>query len=250
MKTSNQFLFAAIVLTLLSLVVYDIFLKAAYKSGNYADPYRNFVSLKFKDFDQLDLPSSTAANVKLVQGPFSIRMDEGAADFVQVNQDGKKLIIKAAFDGNYRSGFNEYVLLISCPRLLDLDVNAGYQANNAKVTDTIVREDWNMRKVLMDGFTQDSLHITQDYGSTVVLANNHIRVLSASIGKSPRSGSNLIIKDNNAFMNADLDIRNNSKLYLDDAKIQNLNYELGDNSKLIISGKAKNLLNHLKPGQQ
>ncbi len=25
------------------------------------------------------------------------------------------------------------------------------------VTDTIVREDWNMRQVLIDGFTQDSL---------------------------------------------------------------------------------------------
>ncbi len=38
MKTSNKFLFAAVVLTVLSLVVYDILLKAAYKSGNYADP--------------------------------------------------------------------------------------------------------------------------------------------------------------------------------------------------------------------
>ncbi len=51
MKTSNKFLFAAIVLTLLSLVVYDILLKAAYKSGNYADPYKDFVTLNFKDFD-------------------------------------------------------------------------------------------------------------------------------------------------------------------------------------------------------
>ena len=38
MKASNKLLLAAIALTLLSLVVYDIFLKAAYKSGDYADP--------------------------------------------------------------------------------------------------------------------------------------------------------------------------------------------------------------------
>lgn len=250
MKTSNQFLFATIVLTLASLVVYDILLKAAYKSGNYADPYKDFVSLKFKDFDALDLPSSTAANVKVVQGPFSVRMDEGAAEFVQVNQEAKQLIIKAAFDGNYRSVFSEYVLLISCPKLLKISVNASYRANNENVTDTIVREDWNMRKVLVDGFTQDSLHITQDYGSTVVLTNDHIRALSAVVGKSARSGSSLIIKDNNAFINAELDIQNNSRLFLENAKIQNLSYELGDNSKLIISGKAKNLLNKIKPGQK
>jgi hypothetical protein len=37
---------------------------------------------------------------------------------------------------------------------------------------------------------------------------------------------------------------------LDNAKIQNLSYQLGDNANLIITGKAKNLLNHLKSGQK
>ncbi len=88
MKTSNKFLFAAVVFTLLSLVVYDLMLKAEYKSGDYTDPYKNFVTLNFKDFDVLDLHSSTAANVKLVQGPFSVRIDENAKGYVQVRQEG------------------------------------------------------------------------------------------------------------------------------------------------------------------
>ncbi len=250
MKTSNKFLFAAVVLTLISLVVYDILLKAAYKSGDYADPYKDFVTLKFKDFDIINLPSSSAANVKLVQGPFSVRMDKDASEFVQVNQEGKQLTIKAFFTENYRTTWSPYILLISCPALSAVNANAGYRANNANVTDTIVRDDWNMRQVLIDGFTQDSLHIMQDYGSTVVLANNHIRAVSATIGESPRSGSRLIIEQTNEFMNADLDIQNNSKLFLDNAKIQNLNYQLGDNAKLIITGKAKNLLNNTKSGQK
>jgi hypothetical protein len=112
------------------------------------------------------------------------------------------------------------------------------------VTDTIVRDDWNMRQVWVEGFREDTLLISQDYGSTVVLANNQIRVISAVIGKSPRSGSNLLIQDNNEFSYADLDIQNNSKLYLDNARIKNLNIRLGDKSKMIITGKAKNLLNH------
>ena len=107
-----------------------------------------------------------------------------------------------------------------------------------------------MRQVLIDGFTQDSLHITQDYGSTVILANNHIRSVTAIVGKSHAKRIQPDHQDNNAFMYADLDIQNNSKLFLDNAKIQNLSYELGDNSKLIISGKAKNLLNNIKPGQK
>ena len=250
MKASSKFLLAAAVITLLSLVVYDLLLRAEYSSGNYSDPYRNFITLNCKDFDTLDLPSSTAANVKIVQGPFSIRMDQNAEDFVQLKNEGRRLQIKAGFEGNYQTTSSKYILMISCPRLSALNTNAGYWSNNAEVTDTIVREDWNMRQVLVDGFNEDSLYISQDYGSTVVLANNHIRVISAMIGKSPRSGSSLVIQDNNEFGNAQLDIQNSSKLFLDNARIQNLSIQLGDRSKLIITGKAKNLLNNIKPGQK
>ena len=250
MKASNKFLWAAALVTVFSLIVYDMLLRAEYRSENYSDPYRNFVALNFKDFDQLDLPSSTAANVKIVQGPFRVQMDKYAAEFVRVSQEGKRLQIKASFEGSYYTTSSEYILLISCPKLLVLNANASYQANNAEVTDTIVRDDWNMRRILIDGFHQDSLWIIQDYGSTVVLANNHIRAIHALIGKSPRSGSNLIIRDNNEFGKTDLDIQNSSKLFLENARILELNIQLGDKSKLIVTGKAKNLLNNIKPGQQ
>lgn len=244
MKASSKFLLAAAFITLLSLVVYDLLLRAEYKTGNYLDPNRNFVTLNCKDFDTLDLPSTTAANVKIVQGPFSIRLDRDAADFVQLKNEGHRLQISAAFAGNYQSTANQFILIISCPRLSALITNAGYRSNNIAVTDTIVRDDWNMRQVWVEGFREDSLLISQDYGSTVVLANNHIRAISAVIGKSPRSGSNLVIQDNNEISYADLDIQNNSKLYLDNARIKNLSIRLGDKSKMIITGKAKNLLNN------
>lgn len=250
MKTSYKYLLAATILILSSLFVYDLLVRAEYRSENYTNPYRNFVTLKFKDFDILDLPSSTAANVKIVQGPFSVRLDKYAVDFVHVSQEGKRLRIEANFDGNYQSTSSPYILIISCPILSEVNTDAEYKANNTNVTDTIVREDWNMRQVLIDGFNQDSLYISQDYGSTIVLANNHIRSISAVIGRSRGSGSYLIIQNNNEFSNADLDIQNDSRLFLDNAKIQNLNYQLGDNAKLTVTGKAKNLLNNTKSEQK
>jgi hypothetical protein len=249
MKTSNQFLFAAGVFTLLSLVVYDFLLKAEYRSGSYPDPYKHFVTLNYTNFDVVDLPSSTAANVKFIQGPFSVRVDQYAQHFVQVSQQDARLRIDARFDGGYQSTSSPYILLISCPKLSAVHLNAGYLANDKEVTDTIVREDWNMRQVLIDGFNQDSLHIEQDYGSTVVLSKNHIRAISAEIGESPRSGSHLIIEDSNVFGNVVLDIRNLSKLFLNNATIQELKYQLGDNAQLIVTGKAKNLLNQTNPSQ-
>ena len=100
-----------------------------------------------------------------------------------------------------------------------------------------------MRQVLIEGFKQDSLSIVQDYGSTVLLEKNQIRVLNAVVGKSSRSGSNLIIQEGNQFETTHLDIRNYSKLFLDNSIIHSFNYKLADGAKLIVSGKAQNLLN-------
>ena len=250
MRTSNKFVCLALLLTLLSLLVYDLLLKAAFRSGRYKDPYRNYAVMDFKDFDALDLNSATVANVKLIQGPFSVRVDKYALDYVKVKQEGKRLRVDVVFDGNYRGNQNPYILVVSCPKLVELNTGASYRANDQWVTDTIYRADWNMRRVMMDGFTQDSLQLSLDYGSSVVLANDHIRSLHAVVGKSDASGSNLVIQPGNRFQEAALDIEHNSRLELDNSMIDVLKYRLGDSARLVISGKAQNLLNNSKPYQK
>jgi hypothetical protein len=250
MRTSNKFVCLALLLTLLSLVVYDLLLRAEFRSGRYKDPYRNYAALEFKDFDVLDINSATVANVKLVQGPFSVRVDKYALDYIRLKQEGKRLRIDAVFADSYHGNQNPYVLVISCPELTELNTGASYRANGQWVTDTVYRADWNMRRVMMEGFTQDSLHISQDYGSSIVLANDHIRSLHAIIGESAGSGSDLIIQRSNRFQVAALDIEHNSRLELDNAMIDVLKYRLADSARLVISGKAQNLLNNSKPYQK
>src|SRR5437764_8791518 len=94
-KTSNKLIIIALVVTLVSLVAYDFLLKAEYRSGNYKIPFKNYVTLNWKDFDIVDINASTAANVKLVQGPFSVRVEQYAAEYVQVKQKGNRLEIDA-----------------------------------------------------------------------------------------------------------------------------------------------------------
>ncbi len=250
MKTSNRFVCLALILTLLSLVVYDLLLKAEFRSGRYKEPYRNYAALEFKDFDVLDLNSATVANVKLVQGPFNVRVDKYALDYVKLKQEGKRLQIDVVFGDNYRGNQNPYILIVSCPKLIELNTGASYRANGQWVTDTIYRGDWNMRRVLVDGFTQDSLHISQDYGSSIVLTNDHIRSLRAVIGKSAGSGSDLVLQSGNRFQEAALDMEHSSTLELDNSMIGILKYRLGDSARLVISGRAQNLLNNSKPYQK
>ncbi len=78
-------------------------------------PDKDYVTLNFKDFDVIDLPSSTAANVKIIQGPFSVRIDENAKSYVKVSQEGSHLLVNACFEGNYQTTSSPYILLISCP---------------------------------------------------------------------------------------------------------------------------------------
>jgi hypothetical protein len=250
MRTSNKLIVAALLLFIVSLVWYDYLLKAAYESGTYRDPYANFANLKFKDFDTVDVISSTATNVKFVQGPFGVRVDPNAMSYSFIKQSGRRLQINAVYEYNYYSDLNPYIIVISCPKLSELIASATYRSNNKQITDTIVREEWKMRQVLVEGFKQDSLTINQDYGSTVVLSNNKINLIKATIGKSPGSGSKLIVLANNQFSSTKLDILNNSKLLLDNAPIGDLNYHLADSAKLILTGKAQNLLNHTKQNQK
>jgi len=250
MKTSNKLVIAGIILVLISLVGYDYLLKGEYVSGKYKDPYHTFVGLKFTGFDTVDLVSSTAVNVKFVQGPFSVRIDSNFAAYARIKQTGKRLQVNAEFESGYLSDPGEYTLLISCPKLSVINVDATYKSNGKQVTDTIVRDDWRMRKVLIDGFRQDNLIINQDYGSTVVIANSHLQSVKTATGRSGKSGSKLEILERNQIQKANLDILNNSTLILGNAQIGDLNYNLADSAKLILRGKAQNLLKNSKSAQK
>jgi hypothetical protein len=250
MKTSNKLILAALLLVLISLFGYDYLLKEAYVSGKYKDPYNGFTALKFKDFDTVDLVSSTAANVKFVQGPFSVRIDTNFLNYVKVKQTGKRLQINTVFESGYLYNPKPYILVISCPKLSEVNTNATYRSNNQQVTDTIVREDWKMRQVLIDGFKQNSLAIKQDYGSTVMLANNQIHIINGLIGVSKKSGSKLIIEKSNELGDVTLNIQNKSSLVLNNTLIHNLNYHLADSAKLVLIGSAQNLIKNSNPSQK
>jgi hypothetical protein len=231
-------------------VAYDLLLKAEYMSGDYKIPYKSYITLPWKNFDIVEVNSSTAVNVQFVQGPFSVKIDDRVLEYTTIRQQGNRLLINANFENNYLWNPHPYVLLISCPKLTKVYANATYYADKHPVTDSIVREAWNMRNVLIDGFKQDSLSVEQDYGSTVMLSNNSIRSVQAVIGKSEGSGSKIILEQNNQFDNARLDIGHRSKLELENCIIHHLAYHLADSAKLIVSGSAHDLLNNLNHFRQ
>ena len=250
MKTSNKLILTAFILVLISLAAYDYLLKNEYDSGRYKDPNSNYTELKFRDFDAVDIVSSTAANVRFVQGPFSVKLDKDAAEFTFVKQNGKRLIIDARFRYNYLYNQNPYLLIISCPKLSAINADAFYTAKNVTVIDTTAREDWNMRKILIAGFKLDSLSINQSYGSTVVLANNSIKVLNATVGIMPQSGSKIDILNTNNIQQGNIKILNKSSFALEGGITGTLNYQLADSAKMTVSASAQHIISNAKPLQK
>ena len=104
-----------------------------------------------------------------------------AMEFMQVTKRGKRLIVSASFRDHYRAFNTSYILYISCPNLASFTADAHYLAAGTMVTDTVAH-DLNWKPTVIRGFTIDSLNIKENHASNVVLENNKINKLNATIG--------------------------------------------------------------------
>jgi len=242
MKTSNKLAISAVILILAAMFFYDLKLKAAYLSGDYKNPFRDFVTLSFKDFNSIKLNASTAANIIVKRGPFGVKIEPNGNNYVKVTQNGGTLNIDAVFSGNYQNARYDYVMLISCPKLVNFDADAKYMSGDLLVTDTLASADFKWRPSIIRGFTSDSLSITAKHGSNIILMQNNIKDLKAVIGINDGSASDMTIGTGNRFEKADLTLLNKSRLQILEGKIPDLKYEMADSAKLIFTGAAKNLV--------
>jgi len=239
MRTSNKLLLVTLVLIIVSIVMFDFKLKAAYQKGDYRDPFRSFVTLNNKNFDKIELNSATAINVMLVKGPFKVMADPNSVEFIELTQHNNTLIINANFKYNYQNARPDYVLYISCPQLSSFRADTRYIANETEVTDTLAGDDFKWKPTVIKGFSADSLYIQEDHASNLRLEDNTIGTLHAITGISNGSASNLCIAQNNQFIKTNLDIRNKSRLWIKDKTDHDFNYRLADSAKLILSGSAQ-----------
>jgi hypothetical protein len=242
MKTSTKILIATMVFLVVAILGYDLLLKKEFFTGKYKNIYAKYVPLKFKDFDALQINASHRASVKIVQGPFGITADPNVLEYVQFAQNGKLLQMNVKYSAERFYNDQDYRIIISCPHLSSVNANAFVTINKQRVIDTAVSDNWNYGNLMIAGFKQDSLKLTQDYGSQVILANNNIGKLKAIVGVSDSSQSRLTILKSNKIDNARLQILNRSRLSLNEARIGYIEYLPADSSQLILNGAAQKLL--------
>jgi len=247
MKTSIKILVTALAFVMAGLFMYDLDLKAEYLKGDYKKPFGLFVPENFKDFNTIELQSATAINLMVVQGPYKVLTDPTANEFVKISQQGNKLIISAAFKDHYRGINSDYAVFISCPDLAAFISDAHYTVGEWKVTDTLPNI-FDKRSTLITGFNSAQLAITENNGSNVLLRNDRITNLKATVGSSYHSGSMITIGHGNTFTNADLQILNKGILNIDAPAGNNISYHIADSARLSVNGAtSKQLLKITQP---
>jgi hypothetical protein len=235
MKTSTTYLLAALLVLLASLTAYNMALRTEYRSGAYKDPLRNYEVLAFKNFTEVDIPAASALSVKIVAGPFGVRVNPAAARFVHVSQQGGRLVIAAAFPSKPESlGWSETVV-VSCPRLAKLSAGGTYELAGQPHRDKILVSG---RRVLVQGFTQDSLTLRQDLAGHVELAGNRLGYLGARVGLTPGSYAGLQLNDDNHLAAASLVIDHQSELTVANLLIPQVRYQFSDSARVTLMGRA------------
>jgi hypothetical protein len=222
---------------------YDFSLKAEYQKGDYTNPYRDFDTLSYRGFDEIELDASTAAGIIIVQGPYKILVSPRVGSFLHLEKQGRRLVISAAFRDHYQAFTSDYLVYVSCPKLSLLKTDAWYTAGGTRVTDSVAH-DLRWKPTLLKGFSLDSLDLQVDHASNLVLENNKINNLKGIIGQSTKSGPALTITSDNQFAKSDLNIENKGQLLIKGTGPADLNYHLADSATLVVNGAAaKHLLN-------
>lgn len=234
MKTSNLLLLVAALVLLGSLTAYNTALRAEYRRGTYKDPLREYSHLNFKNFDEVAVSAASTGKVKIVAGPWAVRMSPAAAQYVHVRQQGRRLEVSAAFPDEWRWLPGEMVV-ISCPRLAALSTDAEYTVAGKRIADTRLEPHY---RVLVQGFGQDTLRVQADRASRVELAGNRLGYLAAETGRTPGSRTALLLNDDNHIQAARLRCESHSELALNGLRIPSLRAQLGDSVQLSLRGQA------------
>ncbi len=234
MKTSNKLLIAALLLLLGALTAFNQKIRAEYARGAYKDPNANSTALDFRNFTDVDVQAAGLVGVRVVAGPYAVRLDNAAASYVKVRQQGARLTVALVFPKERESLGSREPLTISLPRLRQLTASGTYAMSGRLVTEKA----GNGLPLRIEGFRQDSLRLRQDHGTKVALANNQLGYLRADAGRTPGSHPVLHIDNTNRIQAASLVIHSQGELRLEAGGIPDLRTQFGDSARATLTGAA------------
>lgn len=239
LKTSTILLLTAGFILLGSLVAYNMALKTEYTKGTYKDPYRNFVTLDYRDFNQIEINPASDINVKIKSGKYKVQVHKYTAKYIKFTKSGSKLQVNLVYPEEEEQQPYGDLIVITCPQLTQLNTNTFYTVNGKKI---ISNKSWNNSTITVEGFQQPDLRLQQDKATTIKLSGSKLNRLDAVVGVSAGSAAKLDLDKTNQIQEANLDIRNKSELVIENLNIPKRQYHFSDSARATFSGSALGIL--------
>jgi len=236
MKASNKILIVTTVIIISFLVIYNLDLKAEFLKGKFKERFYSMKQLSFKDFNKVYFDAADKMSIRIERGnTYAVWVEKAFVDRLIFKQNGQTINISDdQSKGRIWGGEHPYVVII-CPSLDSLTTTA-YNAGK----DGYVRYDGPSTTIA--GFKQDKIGVQINRYTNVNLTDNVINVLNANVGDKEYGQAGLNVNASNQIRTANIQVPGKSELKLSHPKIDKLNYNFGDSSKVTITGGSLGLL--------
>ena len=237
MKTSNKLFLTAILIVIISLITYDLALRAEYKKGTYKSRFYGYEKTTiYNGFSSID---NRAANL------ISIQVEKGKApgvwvksvwkDRFNISRKGTTLVIEVANKQSTRVSAYSNSITVVCPSL-DSITTAPYLGKSG------MNELHSRGTTIVAGFTLDKLSLKISKGLDLFLNGNKISDLKASVGDDKSDNAKLTISSSNQIANATINVPGKNHLEIQNSLIANRNFTIADSATVAFSGQFLKLM--------
>ncbi len=231
MKTSNKLFITAILIIVISMIGYDLALRAEYRKGEYKNRFYGMDKIHFNGFTKIE---NRAANL------ISMEVEEGNKPEIWIAKDWRKHLkifkngttLVVEFVGKQTNNLFYYPgkFTIICPALDAI--------TTIPVIDNQLSENYNSESTTtIKGFDLQSLVLDIGKNSGLILEKNKINSLQATVGNKSSENARLTISSDNQIKLATVNVPGKNFLTLENPVINKTNFTVSDSATVSASGR-------------
>ncbi|MGI4803841.1 MAG: hypothetical protein ACRYFL_03655 [Janthinobacterium lividum] len=238
MKTSNKLFIAAVLIIVISMIGYDLALRAEYRKGEYKKPFYGMENINFNDFTTIDNRAANLISVKAEKGNESaIWVEKEWKKHLKISKNGTTLVIEVVDKKVSRLHSYQNNITIICPSLEKVITNP---ISNAKLSESYDSEGTTTIK----GFDLKNLVLNIGKCSGLILEKNNINSLQAIVGSNSSENARLTIGSDNQINVAIVKVPGKNFLTVENPTITTKNFTISDSATVSTSGHFFNQIHN------
>jgi hypothetical protein len=237
MKTSNKLFLTATLIVIISLIAFDLALRAEYKKGIYKSRFYGFEkTTAYNGFNAIDNRAANLISIQVEKGNEpGIWVKSVWKDRFNISRKGTTLVIEVANKQSTRVSAYSNSITIVCPSLNQV-TTAPYLGKSG------MNELHSKGTITVAGFTLDKLSLKISKGVDLFLKGNQIADLQALVGDESSDNAKLTISSSNQINNATINVPGKNHLEIENSVITKRNFTIADSAKVAFSGSFLKLM--------